>query len=78
MLLSARLLAERLVKEELTRRKWAEEDLAGKLKTDGRKARIALRLRRESAMTLAWIAQRLHMGSANTLKNTLQLANSRD
>ena len=66
------------VEEELTRRKWAEEDLAGKPKTDQRKALIALRLRRETAMTLAWIAQRLCMGSVNTLKNTLRLANSRD
>ena len=29
-------------------------------------------------MTLAWIAGRLQMGSVNTLKNTLRLANSRD
>jgi hypothetical protein len=39
--------AERLAQEELARRKWAEEDLAGKPKTDRHKARIALRLRRE-------------------------------
>jgi len=70
--------AERLVKEELARRKWAEEDLAGKPKTHRDKAGIALRLRRESTMTLAWIAGRLQMGSVNTLKNTLRLANSRD
>jgi REP element-mobilizing transposase RayT len=70
--------AERLVQEELARHKWSEEDLAGKPKTDRAKARIALRLRRETTMTLAWIAGRLQMGSVNTLKNTLRLANSRD
>jgi hypothetical protein len=42
--------------------------LAGKPKTDRAKARIALRLRRETTMTLARIAERLQMGSVNTLK----------
>ncbi len=70
--------AERLVQEELARRKWSEEDLAGKPKTDRKKAGIALRLRRETTMTLAWIAGRLRMGSVNTLKNTLRLVDSRD
>jgi hypothetical protein len=70
--------AGRLVREELGRRKWAEENLAKKPKTDPQKARIARRLRQETTMTLAWIAQRLQMGSVNTLKNTLRLANSRD
>ena len=70
--------AERLVEEELARRKWSAEDLAGKPKTDRDKAGIARRLRRETTMTLAWIAGRLQMGSVNTLKNTLRLSNSRD
>lgn len=35
-------------------------------------------LRQETTMTLAWIAGHLQMGSVNTLKNTLRLANSRD
>jgi putative transposase len=70
--------AERVVQEELARRKWVEGDLAAKPKTDWQKARIALRLRRETTMTLAWIAGRLQMGSVNTLKNTLRVTNSRD
>jgi putative transposase len=70
--------AERLVEEELGRRKWLKEDLVGKPKTDRQKAHIAVRLRQETTMTLSWIAQRLQMGSVNTLKNTLRLANSRD
>ena len=70
--------AERLVKAELARRQWTEEDLARKPKTDRHKARLALRLRRETTMTLVWVARRLQMGSVNTLKNTLRLANSRD
>jgi hypothetical protein len=70
--------AERLVKEELARRRWSEEDLSRRRKTDRQKTGIALRLRRETTLTLGWIAQRLRMGSVNTLKNTLRLANSRD
>jgi REP element-mobilizing transposase RayT len=70
--------AERLVREELARRRWVEQDLREKPKTDWHKARIARRLREETTMTLVWIAQRLRMGSVNTLKNTLRLANSRD
>ena len=70
--------AEQLVRQELARRKWSETELGGKPKTDQHKARMALRLRRETTMTLAWIARRLQMGSVNTLKNTLRLINSRD
>jgi len=70
--------AERLVRKELARRRWMEQDLREKPKTDWQKARIARRLREETTMTLVWIAQRLQMGSLNTLKNTLRLANSRD
>jgi len=70
--------AERLVREELARRRWLEKELGQKPKTDRQKARIARRLRQETTMTLAWIAQRLQMGSVNTLKNTLRLTNGRD
>ncbi len=62
---------ERLVQEELARAKWAETNLAAKPKTHRQKARVALRLRRKTTMTLAWIARRLKMGSVNMLKNTL-------
>ncbi len=70
--------AGRLVQEELARRKWSEDDLARNPKAHAKKAQIALRLRRETTMTLAWIAQRLQMGSVNTLKNTLRLAQGPD
>ena len=74
-----RLLGEHgIPKDSPAGRQWTEEDLPGKAKTDRHKAGIALRLRRETTMTLAWMAGRLQMGSVNTLKNTLRLANSRD
>jgi len=70
--------AQRIVREELKRRRWTEEVLDHRAKTDQTKISIALRLRQETTMTMAWIARRLRMGSLNTLKNALRLANSRD
>ena len=66
--------AERLLKVELSRQRWTEDDLRKRLKTDARKLEIARKLRRESTMTLRWIAQRLHMGSVNTLRNALRIS----
>jgi REP element-mobilizing transposase RayT len=66
--------AERIVTEELKRRKWAEQDLRERRKTDCGKIKIARRLRRETVMTLEWIGKRLHMGSRHTLANCLKPA----
>jgi putative transposase len=55
--------AERIVREELKRRKWTEADLKRRAKGDAGKVRIARRLRAETVMTVAWIAERLHLGS---------------
>ena len=54
--------AERLLAEELRRRKVRLEDLAERPKEDRQKARIALRLREETTMTWDWIAEKLAMG----------------
>jgi len=70
--------AERMVREQLTRRGWTEAELKHRTKADRHKARIALRLRQQTTMTMEWISRRLHMGTANTLKNTLRLVESRD
>ena len=45
---------------------WTKEYLAKRRKSDAHKARVARRLREETTMTLAWIAERLSMGSAST------------
>jgi putative transposase len=66
--------AEGIVGEELRRRRWAERDLERRRKGDPEKVRIATRLRRESIMTLKWIARRLHMGSWTHVSNCLALA----
>ena len=50
---------------------WRKVGLAERLKGDPEKVRIAWRLRRESTMTLKWIAQRLKMGMWTTVSNCL-------
>lgn len=60
---SAQAKAERIVSQELQALGWDSRHLHARRKGDPRKVRIALRLRRETTMTFAWIAARLHMGS---------------
>ncbi len=64
---SAEAKAERIVTEELKRRQWAATELAARLKGDPGKLAIARRLREETTMTLAWIAERLKMGTKTHL-----------
>ena len=63
--------AERIVREELRRRGWGQAHLSQRRKGDTEKVRIARRLRRETTMTLKWIADRLNMGSWTHLSNLL-------
>jgi len=62
--------AERVVEEELRRRGWTEATLGERAKGDREKVKVALRLRQETLETVAWIAQRLQMGSVANV-NTL-------
>ena len=66
--------AERLVHEELQKRGWTEAELMKRRKSDTEKVRIAGRLRRETTMTLAWIAKRLRMGAWTHVSNLLRTA----
>jgi hypothetical protein len=54
--------AHRLVLEELVQRRWTEQDLEKRRKTDAAQVKLAARLRSETVMTLDWIAERLRMG----------------
>lgn len=63
--------AEAVIAEELHALGWRQEDLPKQPKTAPEKVRIAARLRRETVVTLAWVARRLHMGSVHTLRNCL-------
>jgi len=68
---SAEAKAERIVNEELTKRKWDEQTLAGRRKGDAGKLAIAQRLRKDTTVTLAWIAERLQMGTRTHLSHLL-------
>jgi hypothetical protein len=59
--------AERIVTAELKRRKGDAGTLAERRKGDPAKVAIARRLREETTMTLAWIAERLAMGTKTHL-----------
>jgi hypothetical protein len=59
------------VEQELKRRGWTEEELKTRHKGDKNKVAIAAWLRRETTMTLKWIAERLSMGSWNNVSNRL-------
>jgi len=63
--------AERLVKEELSRLDWAEADLSLHPKGHRSKVAMARRLRKDTTMTLKWIANRLGMGSWTYVSNLL-------
>lgn len=61
-----------MVRAELQKRGWTEQDLMQRRKTDAGKVLMAARLRMETAMTLDWIAQRLQMGCWHTVANGLE------
>jgi hypothetical protein len=46
---------------------WTDKDLAVRRKGDPKKVRLAGKLRAETTVPLAWIAQRLAMGSRGYL-----------
>jgi REP element-mobilizing transposase RayT len=62
--------AERVIGQELERRRWTEEMLQERKKGDIEKVKIAMRLRTQTLVTVAWIAKRLRMGSVANV-NTL-------
>jgi hypothetical protein len=63
--------AERIVREEVERLGWREDELWARRKGHRAKVLLARRLRQETTMSLKWIAQRLHMGSWTYVSNLL-------
>ncbi len=74
--------ARRIIAQELKRLGWKREDLRGRRKGDPKKVKLARRLRAETTMTLAWVAQELAMGRwgyvAQLLKGKTKSANIKD
>ena len=64
--------AERRVVEGLKRMGWSEADLRARRKGEPRKIELAWELRSQTTMPLAWIAERLHMGTRGYLAWLLQ------
>jgi putative transposase len=63
--------AERIVAQELKRLGWTKAELARRKKGDGAKVALARRLREETAVSLKWIAEKLHMGTWTHVSNRL-------
>jgi hypothetical protein len=66
--------ARRHMTAELKKRGWTRADLKRRRKGDPDKVQIAMLLRRETTMTLSWIAQALHTGTPAYLAHLLYLA----
>ena len=64
--------ADRVVREELERLGWSEGELRRRPKGDAGRVMIARRVRLETTMTLAWIANRLGMGTWTQVSNLLR------
>jgi len=63
--------AERIVRQEMERCRWDETTLAARRKGDATKVGIAQQIQRETTVNLAWIAQRLQMGTKTYLAHLL-------
>ena len=59
--------AEKIIAGELRRMRWAESELSRRPKADPGKLALAVRLRKETTLTIAEIAQRLQMGSRKAI-----------
>src|SRR5207247_295694 len=68
---SAEAKAQRLVAEGLRKAHWTEADLRRRRKSDPVKIGLAAQLRRETTMTLKWIAERLQTGAWTHLNKQL-------
>jgi hypothetical protein len=68
---SAEQKAHRAIEQELKKVGWRKEDLSRHRKGDPHKVKMALRLRRETTMTLGWIAAQLQMGTKTHLSHLL-------
>ena len=55
----------------MRRRRWTEATLGDRNKGDFEKLKIVVRLRNQTLVTRAWIAQRLQMGSVANVNTVL-------
>jgi len=74
---TAEVRAGRIITGELVRHGWTEAQLAPRRKGDPVKLALAVRLRRETTLTMGWIAKRLKMGTRKNVATRLQEARHR-
>jgi hypothetical protein len=67
-----------LLREEMRRLGWDAGALRRAAKGDERKVRLAARIRRETTMSLKWIAEHLAMGSWTHVSNLLVAERQRE
>jgi hypothetical protein len=65
------LMSKQIVHEELTTLGWTQKELQQRRKGDENKVRIARRLRKETTVSLKWIASSLLMGTWTYVANRL-------
>jgi hypothetical protein len=78
---SAEGKAEGIIAAELSRLGWGAQELGQRRKSDPAKLALAARLRRETTLTLKWIAARLNLGtwkSARVRLNLFERAKEKD
>src|SRR6266446_4303458 len=63
--------ADRIISEEMSRLGWRPTELERRLKNDAGKLAMASRVRRETTLPVKWIAGRLQMGTAKSVKSML-------
>lgn len=68
---TAEARAEEIVKTELKRRRWTQSQLSQRAKGDAQKVEMATRLRRETTVSVKWIAERLQMGAPGYVNHLL-------
>lgn len=68
---TAEAQAEATIAEEMRRHRWQGDELEQRPKGDAVKVALAARLRRETVMTVRWIAKRLQMGSPGYVNHLL-------
>lgn len=71
---TAQAKADRIVAEELQRLEWTSADLVHRAKKDPDKLAIAMRLRRETTLSIKAIAARVELGTYNTANARLHRA----
>ena len=71
---TAEAKGERIIAQELQRLGWSESDLVIRPKNDAGKMAIAVRLRRETSLSIKGLAARVHWGTSNTANARLHKA----